>query len=445
MAEWTTLGGGGFDYVQTGAPSGAEAGETWLDTSVNPPEQKVNDGSSWVDTASSDRIQRNVADTKEHDLRFVREMSRLFFDRSMDELNFTDGTFDVFVDGSKVTLGSPAPETNYGSNGYLYVPFASYNGTSISTQDDFPRQVSWKPDGTKLYETAGKIYEYNVGTAWDLSTASYNGTSFNLQDSNPSGLAWKSDGTKFYEIGSGSAKIYEYDVTTPWDLPTASYNNTSISTEDASPRGLEWKSDGTKLYAIGAGSHKIHEYNVNTPWDLSTASYNGNSVSTPDTGPSGLAWKSDGTKLYVIGSGSAKIYEYDVTKPWDLSTVSYNGNSVSTPDTGPSGLIWKPNGTKLYQTSYDTNKIYEYSVSETYVSWTVNLGFTPSNAVISHTTEGKLSVDYTITDSAGNTVTISDADVGVEYDVSALADGDLTVEGQYIGDGKIRDFAVYFD
>jgi hypothetical protein len=48
MAEWTAISGGGFDYVQTSAPSGAEAGETWLDTSVNPPEQKVYNGSSWT-------------------------------------------------------------------------------------------------------------------------------------------------------------------------------------------------------------------------------------------------------------------------------------------------------------------------------------------------------------------------------------------------------------
>jgi hypothetical protein len=49
MAEWTAIsGGGGFDYVQTSAPSGAEAGETWLDTGVNPPEKKIYNGTEWL-------------------------------------------------------------------------------------------------------------------------------------------------------------------------------------------------------------------------------------------------------------------------------------------------------------------------------------------------------------------------------------------------------------
>jgi len=56
MAEWTSISGGGFDYVQTSAPSGAEAGETWLDTSVNPPEKKVYDGTEWSIQASRIRF-----------------------------------------------------------------------------------------------------------------------------------------------------------------------------------------------------------------------------------------------------------------------------------------------------------------------------------------------------------------------------------------------------
>jgi hypothetical protein len=56
MAEWTAISGGGFDYVQTNAPSGAEAGETWLDTGVNPPEQKVYNGTEWSIQASRIRF-----------------------------------------------------------------------------------------------------------------------------------------------------------------------------------------------------------------------------------------------------------------------------------------------------------------------------------------------------------------------------------------------------
>ena len=60
MAEWTAISGGSFDYVQTSAPSGAEAGETWLDTGVNPPEEFVYNGTSWVKTAAGNSIEQNL-------------------------------------------------------------------------------------------------------------------------------------------------------------------------------------------------------------------------------------------------------------------------------------------------------------------------------------------------------------------------------------------------
>lgn len=54
------LGGGVYDYAQGSTPSGAEAGETWLDTSVNPPQGKAYDGSSWLAVESVQKILNNV-------------------------------------------------------------------------------------------------------------------------------------------------------------------------------------------------------------------------------------------------------------------------------------------------------------------------------------------------------------------------------------------------
>jgi sugar lactone lactonase YvrE len=367
----------------------------------------------------------------------------------MDQLNFTDGVFDVFVDGSKVTLENPTPTTSYGSNGYLSVAdlYDLYNVSSISTEDSSPEGLAWKSDGTKLYEMgsgSGKIYEYDVTTAWDVSTASHNGTTISTQDSSPHGLAWKSDGTKLYELGNSSNKFYEYDVSTPWELSTASHNGTTISTQDSIPNGLAWKSDGTKLYEIGSGSNKTYEYDVSTPWDISTASYN-NSFNTGDASVD-IAWQPNGRELYVVTTllGSSSANRFTMTTPWDIS-----GTSGSTPvglkDDIVKALVWKPDGKRVYEIGGSSNKIYGYNMGNARASWTVNLDFTPSTAVVSHTTEGYLGANYTITDSAGNSVTISDAEVGTEYDVSALSDGNLTVEAQLFLDGKMRDFAVYFE
>lgn len=41
-------GGGGADYVQDSPPGGADVGETWIDTSQDPPKQKVYDGQQFT-------------------------------------------------------------------------------------------------------------------------------------------------------------------------------------------------------------------------------------------------------------------------------------------------------------------------------------------------------------------------------------------------------------
>jgi len=237
---------------------------------------------------------------------------------------------------------------------------------SISTQDSEPEGVSWKPDGTKLYEIgkgSTSIYEYDVSTPWDISTASFI-QSISTQDVDPEGLFWKSDGTKLYEIGYGSGgDIYEYDVSTAWDISTASYTQ-SMDTQGDWPTGLFWKSDGTKLYNTNYGSDKIYEYDVSTAWDVSTASYTEN-INSQDSNVRGLFWKSDGTKLYEVGYQGNKIYESDVSTAWDISTASYTEN-IASQDANPTGMFWKDDGTKLYEIGQDSDLIYEYDVGQAY-------------------------------------------------------------------------------
>lgn len=57
-------GGGGYDYIQDSSPSSPDEGETWLDTSVNPPEAKVyadvGNGLEWLNEKFIDAINANV-------------------------------------------------------------------------------------------------------------------------------------------------------------------------------------------------------------------------------------------------------------------------------------------------------------------------------------------------------------------------------------------------
>jgi sugar lactone lactonase YvrE len=85
----------------------------------------------------------------------------------------------------------------------------------------------FKPDGTKMYVigTVGDdVNEYDLSTAWDITTASYlQNFSVAAQEINPTSIFFKPDGTKMYVVGSVGDDVNEYDLSTAWDVSTASY------------------------------------------------------------------------------------------------------------------------------------------------------------------------------------------------------------------------------
>ena len=116
---------------------------------------------------------------------------------------------------------------------------ASYSNKSFSvaSQDGVPRDVRFKPDGTIMYVIAStapdSVYQYTLSTAWDVSTASYANKSLNVQSqsANPAALVLSPDGTKVYVGGHNNITVFQYNLSTAWDLSTGSYSNNSFSFE----------------------------------------------------------------------------------------------------------------------------------------------------------------------------------------------------------------------
>ena len=200
---------------------------------------------------------------------------------------------------------------------------ASYDSVSFSVEEEItPKGISFKSDGTKMYVVGSandKVYQYSLSTAWDLSTASYDSVSFSVatEETTPQALAFKSDGTKMYVVGVVQGKVFQYSLSTAWDLSTASYDSVSFSLAaqaEPTPPGLSFKSDGTKMYVVGSAEDKVFQYSLSTAWNLSTASYDSVSFSVAgqDSAPTGLAFKSNGTRMYVVGNGSDTIYQYSL-------------------------------------------------------------------------------------------------------------------------------------
>ena len=252
---------------------------------------------------------------------------------------------------------------------------AVYNGSppfdefSVAAQEVTPQGISFKPDGTKMYvigNSNDNVNEYDLSTAWDITTASYlQNFSVRPQDTSPTGLFFKPDGTKMYVIGNSGDDVNEYDLSTAWDISTASYlQNFSVAAQENIPQGIFFKPDGTKMYVIGRAGDDVNEYDLSTAWDVSTASYLQNfSVAFQEFSPTDIFFKPDGTKMYITGYTGDDVNEYDLSTAWDVSTSSYLQNfSVIAQEATPTGVFFKPDGTKMYVTGNDGDAVYSYDL-----------------------------------------------------------------------------------
>lgn len=249
---------------------------------------------------------------------------------------------------------------------------------SVSAEETLPEAVFFKSDGTEMYilgNTQDMVYQYDLSTAWDISTASfsYPTTDFLLvasQDGAPTGLFFKPDGTKLYVIGQTNDSVYEYDLSSAWELNTASYvQSFSVATQDPFPSDVFFKTDGTKMYAIGTNSNSVHEYSLSTAWDVSTASF-AQSFSVGAVAPQGLFFKSDGTKMYVIGSNGDSVKEYNLSTAWDISTASYvQLFSIAAQELAPTGVSFKDDGTRMYVVGTLSDSVFQYELS---TAWDVS-------------------------------------------------------------------------
>ena len=288
---------------------------------------------------------------------------------------------------------------------------------STSTFESSPDGMHFKPDGTKVWIVglnADSVDEYDLSTAWDVSTLSHAGKDISIglnpesiwfkpdgsafyavqntwsvyewimaqkkfyigsEEVTPNSVFFKTDGTKMYICGQNGDDVNEYDLSTAWDVETASLNQTqSVNSEDSTPHSIFFKSDGTAFYMSGSTDDEVNQYSLSTPWDVSTLSFDQNfSVSANETNPEGLDFKTDGTKMYICGNGSDSVHEYDLSTAWDISTASFNQSfSVNTEIVNPTEIRFESNGDKMFVLGRGTllsDAVYEYALS---TSWDIS-------------------------------------------------------------------------
>lgn len=248
---------------------------------------------------------------------------------------------------------------------------AAYSGVSfnVSAQETVPTGVAFKSDGTKMFiigSTGDDINEYALSTPWNVSTASFTAnTSVASQTTDPQDLYFKPDGLKAYVVAQTLA--FEYNLSSAWDITTLSYsgNSFSFSAQESDGRGLFFKPDGAKLYIIGNSADTVFEYSLSSAWSIATASYSGNSFSVvaQDTTPLSLVFKPDGTKVFINGTFNDLVYEYHLSSAWNVTTASFvTSFSIAAQEATPHGLAFKPDGTMMFVVGQQADTVFAYTL-----------------------------------------------------------------------------------
>ncbi len=354
--------------------------------------------------------------------------------------------------GRRIDIRSAFPETRF----------------DLSDLTGEPKSIIVSDDGLKMFildSGADLILEYNLGEAWDVATANHNSITFDFSaiTTDASGMAFSdSDGTTIFLAGENSdnqSTIYQIDLGTGFDLSTASngskstnvsaqvrkmfdidmdhcgafvyvtsrigntstiYQFTVSTLSDASTityenkklfvtndvtnlRSVFMRKDGTQMFVLddigGADNIAVVEYELDTKYEVDTATLKEESGSLapvtcgrslavqesdgidiqntsndqhdyPSTntqsssGRNSLVWKPDGLKIYIVDNDGI-FFAHDLTKDWDMKTASYNAETlnISGAMNDIRGATFNSAGTTILLNDWNNNRMESYTLS----------------------------------------------------------------------------------
>ncbi|MFC0878752.1 LamG-like jellyroll fold domain-containing protein, partial [Saccharicrinis sp. FJH2] len=248
------------------------------------------------------------------------------------------------------------------------VSSAAYSGNSFNviSQLSSAYGIDFSSDGSVMFASTydRKIVSYDLSSPWDITTAVYN-TSLNLSYRSQ-GIAFNNDGTRFYHTGNSGAGISEYNLSTAYDLSSASFNARITPAEGSDYNDITFSNDGTKMYLLGYSSKAILEYTLSVAFDISTAVYTSNSYTVIESSNAmDLDFNADGSQMFVITIGGELIV-YNLSTPFDLSTISFNsiGFDTGSEELNPYGLAFSSDGSYFYVIGA-TKKVHQYQINAT--------------------------------------------------------------------------------
>lgn len=258
------------------------------------------------------------------------------------------------------------------------------------TQDTSPTAITFKPDGTKMYmsgDSGNEINEYSLGTAWTLSTLSFVRVKTGVSNGLPGNISFSPDGTRMFLTSRGtSGRIDQFELSTAWDIstagtPTFAYdpNESTITTSTNSKGNIVSLScavfgdDGKSITLMdiwNASYDKLLTYPLREAYDISTILNGvlGSSKNGSDS-PSSIIFNRDGTKCYVADINDKYVYQYSLYIPWIIGegNKQYDGVLTSTAvQSSLDGICFDVSGHNMFTLDRSSDSLRHYILNTPY-------------------------------------------------------------------------------
>ncbi|MDA9993368.1 hypothetical protein N9E09_01735, partial [bacterium] len=258
----------------------------------------------------------------------------------------------------------------------------AFNSKTFSFSNS--RQLTLSEDGTKMYVPTNRyIREYNLSTAYDISTASYVNQLYYyslIANDETAYIEISANGEHMYLINDAHDQIEQLTMSTPYDITTAGTRKyIEIGHLEIQPTGISFSPDGKKFIMTGINTDRVYEFVCTVPWDISTSYWTGarTYVGLQCTSPRSCAYSSDGTKMYVF-QHNGTMFEYTLATPFAIATADINnpgespsfGRSLNYVTISKNGkYIYGSDGTDTYQYQSDGAELSSVTITPSGTAW----------------------------------------------------------------------------
>ena len=179
------------------------------------------------------------------------------------------GVAPLIVGGEYVHEYSLSTAWTVSSAGYT----TSFN---VTAQETATQGVAFGDSGSKMYvvgSTNDAVYQYSLSTPYSLASGvTYDnislilGTNPLLLEISPTDISFNSTGTVLWIVGNTQDRIYEFRLGTAWNISTAVfYDDVYVGFNEITATGLHVIPEQNVAYIVGSSSDTVFQYSTNTP------------------------------------------------------------------------------------------------------------------------------------------------------------------------------------